>query len=236
VTAVELARAAAALVPAPGATMAIAVYDGTHHRAAWLIDGRRKSEPVGPAFVKPRDAIAFVRTINGTSPSASRSSDPATPRAGEPDGRFPEAPDGDAVPRTRGTEPATTSDPAHEAAVGASLSSPDPAAGRYPAAGVRTCAFCGGPLQAGSRPQRKTCSGACRQALSERVAREVASARLTVSDEPVGRSERSEGSSPTPVPTSSEAPGARAFPGASRDAGPLVSPGPPGPVVPTLGL
>jgi hypothetical protein len=65
---------------------------------------------------------------------------PASPRTADPDlaggagvplraetrvGRPSEAPSGDAVPGTPGTEPATSTDPAQQAVVGASLNGPD---------------------------------------------------------------------------------------------------------------
>lgn len=58
-------------VPPVGATAAVAVFDHLTgaYRAAWLIDGRRKSAPFGPAFSRPRDAAELVRQINGEEPA-----------------------------------------------------------------------------------------------------------------------------------------------------------------------
>lgn len=80
-TTADMRREAAAIVPPPGATMAIAVVehtlgevaDGlrlgrggrTVYRAAFLLDGRRYSPPVGPEFDMPRQAGAFVAILNG---------------------------------------------------------------------------------------------------------------------------------------------------------------------------
>ena len=60
-----IADAARDAVPPVGAVAACAVHDGAAFRAAWLIDGRRKSAPFGPAFARPRDAAELVRVING---------------------------------------------------------------------------------------------------------------------------------------------------------------------------
>lgn len=69
-TTVDLVRIARSIVPPVGATMAIACVDiNLKHRAAFLIDGRIHGAPVGPAFDRPRDAIALVNLLNGEAPN-----------------------------------------------------------------------------------------------------------------------------------------------------------------------
>jgi hypothetical protein len=68
-TTVELERQARAIVPPIGASVAIAIHDGTHHRAAFLVNERTRSAPVGPTFTKPREACDFVRLLNGDRPA-----------------------------------------------------------------------------------------------------------------------------------------------------------------------
>jgi hypothetical protein len=68
-TTVELERIARSIIPPVGATMAIArVDEQLKHRAAFLVDGRIHGAPVGPAFDKPRQAIALVDLLNGEAP------------------------------------------------------------------------------------------------------------------------------------------------------------------------
>jgi hypothetical protein len=68
-TTVDLGRIARAIIPPVGATMAIdRVDDNLKHRAAFLIDGRIRSDPVGPPFDRPRDALALVALLNGEAP------------------------------------------------------------------------------------------------------------------------------------------------------------------------
>jgi len=90
-----------------------------------------------------------------------------------------------------------------------------------------TCAVCGGALPPGSRPQRRTCSGACRVALARgRVAVEANASPVTVSEASEAR---------PAVPTSPADPGGYALPGSAEDAGPDLSPGH-RPAVLSLGL
>lgn len=214
-TLVDLHRAVRDVVPPIGATgVCCVVDDAGKHRAAFVIDQRRKSPPVGPAFDRPRDAIAFSKILAGDGPTSRSAPESYSASAGGPDSQG----------LSEGSE---------------SPSVLDPVAGHETAAGVRTCVSCGRPLPPGSRRQRRTCSGACREALSAPLRHSAQTGPLTVSGGPSERVERSGGSSATPseVPTSSEVPSGEQplLLGASRDARADVSPGP-RPGLPTLGL
>ncbi len=159
-TAVELERVARSIVPPVGATMAIArVDEQLKHRAAFLIDGRIRGDYVGPSFDRPHDAIALVRILNGEAPRPDQSDLARLP------GTHPD----------RRDEVGQTEAPAPQDASTSSASS--------------RCVVCLGPLPPGSRRQRRTCSGACRERAAYRRAHglpladaEGATGDLTVSE------------------------------------------------------
>ena len=131
--------------------------DGAHRVYFGLDGGRRHSKPVGPAFKKPRDAVAFAALINGETPTSRRvphSSSPSTAAAAEI-----EAPAG---------APDQSLTPAGVNGVGST-----PRAGasgeRIPESGApRLCAGCDEPLPLGARRDRRTHGNACRLAAYRR--------------------------------------------------------------------
>jgi hypothetical protein len=214
VTTAELARIAAGLVPPIGATgVCCMVDDQGKHRAAFIV-GQRQKHPAGPAFDRPRDAIAFSRLLEEDAPRSgsrlSRSSDLAVPVAGEPDGRFSEAPDR------------------------ASPSLPD-AGPIEPAPG--TCAGCGGPLPPGRRGQRRlTCSVACRQRARYHRAAVVGGADVDSGAQNLTPSRASVADDQVPTSRAAAGGGTALLPASARDAGADPFPEASPPPVPTLGL
>lgn len=116
-------------------------------RTTWRVwfglDGGRVRVPTDVVFDRGRDARALANLLNGDEPAARPAPEPIHAEAdeslGDPGARNPE--------RTGRTVPAR----------------------RSSAAGMpRSCLACGREIPPGSRPQRTTCSGACRVALHDR--------------------------------------------------------------------
>lgn len=185
-TSTDLERVAASLIPPVGTTGVTLDVDHepgerlrngspagiggrTRYRIAWLVGGRRRL-PDGPAFDRARDARRLMDLLAGAPaprPAPIFPADgPTAPPAGPQRGRTG-APAVEAIPRTRGIEPATTPDPAQQADVG------------RPA---RSCVRCGRPLPPGSRSQRRTCSGACREGARYRRAANGGAAAADTAD------------------------------------------------------
>jgi hypothetical protein len=208
-------------VPPAGADKAIAVVDDQlKHRAAFLVNGVKRSAPVGPAFDKPRGAIAFVRVLNGDDPASRSSADSdSAPRAG-----FPRS--------SRDEGPPTSEAPDPQA--GVSVADPAVVAPEA-AAGVRTCEVCGGPLPAGSRSHRRTDTSACRRALARREANADRVDALGVgTDVPLSRP--SDAATPDPTPRAAPGGGDALLSGSARGAEPEPYRTGQGPAVPTLVL
>lgn len=147
-TAVDLARIVASIIPPVGAVMAIARIDAElKHRAAFLIDGRIRGDYVGPAFDRPRDAITLIRILNGEAPRSAQAS------------------------RTTADDLAGTGIPTSEDA----RLSPEAPAPQEASLSLGACPGCGGPLPPGRRNQdRRTCSDRCRRRVARRAAEEAA--------------------------------------------------------------
>lgn len=62
-------RAIARAIPIPvdhtGPARAYATVDASGYRVYFLLEGYRQSEPVGPPFAKPGQAVDFAKVING---------------------------------------------------------------------------------------------------------------------------------------------------------------------------
>jgi endogenous inhibitor of DNA gyrase (YacG/DUF329 family) len=220
-TGVELVRIARSIIPPVGATMAIArVDEQLKHRAAFLIDGRIHGDAVGPAFDRPRDAIALVRILNG---------DEASRPAPDPDLARPALGTGSDRRDADPTPPEAPVLGAGASTLGPAVAIPPAAAGASRTAG--TCPGCGGPLPPGRRGQaRATCSDRCRRRVARRAAEETARLDTDGAGSPVTPSR------PSTDPTARPAADAHRLPAAGRDARP--EPGSAGPLGdnPTLGL
>jgi hypothetical protein len=221
-TTADLVRAARDIVPPVGASAAIAVVDHepgeklksgepagrgglTTYRAAFLVAGRQISAPVGPTFERPRDLYRFLDVLTG---------EPQDPRsASRPD--LARAVLGDDAERRD--------------AVTTSIEAPDALRSRH-----GTCVNCGRLLPPGGRPQRRTCSDACRRAAARAAADE---ARVVSSGggEVVTVSGPSEADTPDPTPRAAAGGGYALLPAPAPGAGSDQLPGR-RPGHPTLGL